>query len=88
MISSITDSKFTPPRERDDLEGTEEIVPYGGSTGRIIGARKIRELAELLAKFRRRGDTRTGDNLMNLDIPSFITLTLTTDLDRSIDDLN
>ena len=51
MISSITDSKFTPPRERDDLEGTEEIVPYGGSTGCVIGARKIHELAELLAKF-------------------------------------
>ena len=71
MISSITDSKFTPPRERDDLEGTEEIVPYGGSTGCVIGARKIRELAELLAKFRRRGDTRTGDNLMNLDTPRY-----------------
>jgi hypothetical protein len=45
MISSITASKFTPPRERDDLEGTEEIVPYGGSTGCVIGARKIHELA-------------------------------------------
>jgi hypothetical protein len=51
MISLITDSKLTPPQVRDDLEGPEEIGPYGGSTGCIIGARKIHELAELLAKF-------------------------------------
>jgi hypothetical protein len=51
MISSITDSKFTPPQVQDDLEGTEEIVPYGGSTDCIIDARKIHELAELLVKF-------------------------------------
>jgi hypothetical protein len=39
----------------------EEIVPCGGSTGCVIGARKIRESAELLAKDWQRGDTRTGD---------------------------
>ncbi len=45
MISLITDSKTTPPQVRDDLEGTEEIVPYGGSAGCVIGARKIHKLA-------------------------------------------
>ena len=48
-------------REERYVVSSEEIVPYGGSTGCVIGVRKIHEPAELLAKDWQRGDTLTGD---------------------------
>jgi hypothetical protein len=50
-LIGLVNAVDTDFRERRALHMTDEkIVPYGGSTGCVIGARKIHELAEPLAK--------------------------------------